>query len=232
MAIFESNPIVNIVRAEVITLETAPRLMVFDNLSSASPEPCVSDGGEKELRVKNRILAQNLLEDIIKGYNIKLKDCVFSRDLFEIIDGGLARAAGSDCFAGYSGPAGGVESERVRFDLRIYAAEKDYSGDATAYFRFSFPHCVGTPAKFSFEDGVFSTPEYLLRSRPASGRPALCIECLGNLPVICASAGEAPSYEDAGKCFVAAAPMTVGGVECEPGDTVLCTGAGYQKMIG
>ena len=231
MANFESNPIVNIVRAEVLTLEESPRLMAFESLSSASPEPCISDGGEKELRIKNRILAQDMLEDIIKGYNIKLKDCVLSRDLLEIIDGGAVREAGADRYSGYSAPAGGAPSERTRFVLRLYTAEKDYSGEAKAYFRFTFPHCVGTPAKFSFEDGVFSTPEYLVRSRTASGQSAMLIECIDRLPVLCAEETEIPPSFDEGNCFVVTAPMVIGGDEYNVGDTVSCTGAEYRKML-
>ena len=230
MTEFKSNPIVNIVRAEIVTNEDSPRVLWFENIGSAKPDPFVSEGDEKELRIKNRILAQDRLEDIIKGYNIKLKDCVLSRDLLEVVDGGEYRAAGSARFEGYTSPLAGVESARTRFSLRLYAAEKDYSGESVSFFRFSFPHCAGSPAKFSFEDGVFSTPEYTVKSRPGSGEAAMLIEMLDSVPVYVSAAPQAPGENEEGKIFMPTTDITLGGVTFHAGDTVVCTGSGYQVM--
>ena len=82
MKSFLSSAIVNIARVEILTDEDTPRLLCFDTVSSAELEPFVSKGEETELRVKNTIIAQNFLEDIVKGYNITLKDAALSKALW------------------------------------------------------------------------------------------------------------------------------------------------------
>lgn len=227
MRSFSSNTIVNIVRAEVTTAEDNPRVLSFDTVTSAEPEPVVSEGEESELRVRNTILAQDCLEDILKGYDITLKDCVLSAQLMELIDGGTVNASGSTAFAGYRSPAAGQTSERTRFTLRLYTEEKDYSGQAVGYFRFSFPNCVGTPAKFEFENGSFTTPEYTVRSRPSAGSSALTVECLDTLPVYCSAAADLPAVPAAGDCVTAAAALTVGGISLAVGQTAYYDGSDW-----
>ncbi len=225
MRTFNSNTIVNIVRAEVTTLEEEPRVLSFDTVTAAEPEPVVSEGEESELRVRNTILAQDTLEDILKGYDITLKDCVLSAQLLALIDGGSVIDADTDTFAGYRSPAAGATSSRTRFTLRLYTEEKDYSGEAVGYFRFSFPNCVGTPAKFEFENGSFTAPEYLVRSRPASGRNALTVECLDRLPVYCGSADEIPVAPAAGDCVTATAAVSSGDFDLNAGQTAYYDGS-------
>lgn len=227
---FESSPIVNIIRAEIVTEETTPRVLTFSTVSSAVPEPFVSEGEETELRVHNTILAQNCLEDIIKGYNITLKDCALTRSLLEVADGGRAAAAANGSFAGYRSPVAGEASERIRFTLRIYASEKDYGGTDTAVFRFTFPNCFGTPAKFSLENGVFATPEYVIRSRPAAGGCAMTIEILDRLPVWAGSSDELPESSKAGDCIVATAALTCGDVSLAAGETAYHNGTAFVKI--
>jgi len=229
---FNSNPIVNIVRAELITDESEPRILHFETVSSASPEPFISEGDESELRIRNTIIAQERLEDIIKGYNITLKDCVLSKELLEVIDGGVAVEAGAGSFAGYSSPAAGTESARVHFSLHLYAAEKDYAGDAVSYFRFSFPNCVGTPAKFSLENGSFATPEYVVRSRPGAGDCAMKVEVLDRMPVYCSVDEDIPSVPKAGDCIIAAAQITVGELALSAGEMAYYDGSAYVLIEG
>ena len=230
MRTFTSNTIVNIVRAEVTTVEDAPRVLSFDTVTAAEPEPVVSEGEESELRVRNTILAQDCLEDILKGYDITLKDCVLSAALMELIDGGAAISPGEDNFAGYRSPAAGMTSARTRFVLRLYTEEKDYSGQAVGYFRFSFPNCVGTPAKFQFENGTFTTPEYVVRSRPSAGSHALTIETLDTLPVYCAEDADVPSSPAAGDCITATAAITAGGTALTAGQTAYYDGEGWTVI--
>lgn len=230
MKTFSVNPIVNVVRAEIVTDGSSPKVMFFDTVSSAEPEPFISEGEENELRVRNTILAQDCLEDIIKGYNITLNDCALSRDLLEIVDGGEAVTASENGFAGYKSPTAGVTSNRTHFTLRIYTAEKDYGGDCVSYFRFSFPNCVGTPAKMSFENGSFTTPKYEVRSRPAAGGRAMSIECLDTLPVYCAQSSDVPAEPAAGDCIVATAAVTVGSDSLSVGDTAYYNGTAWKEI--
>lgn len=230
MKSFNTNPIVNIVRAEIVTDEAQPRVLSFETISSASPEPLVSEGEEEELRIGNTILAQNCLEDIIKGYNITLKDCVLSSELLALIDGGSSVEASAVAFAGYKGPLAGGKTERTRFSLRIYTAEKDYGGENIAFFRFTYPNCFGTPAKIKFENGAFAAPEYVVKSRPGAGQSAVKIECMDNLPEYMESAPALPENPKEGYCFVAAAAFTVGSVALAAGDTAYYDGSAFVKM--
>ena len=227
MKTFNQNPIVNIVRAEIITNESDPRILHFETVSSAVPEPFVSEGEESELRIRNTIIAQERLEDIIKGYNITLKDCVLSKELLEVVDGGMAVDSQTNSFAGYASPVAGAESARVHFSLHLYAAEKDYAGDAVSYFRFSFPNCVGTPAKFSLENGSFAAPEYVVRSRPMAGDCAMRVEVLDRLPIYCTSAADAPAQPKAGDCVIAAEGVRIGDVDLNAGDMAYYNGSSY-----
>ena len=230
MKTFTVNPIVNVVRAEIVTDESSPRVMFFDTISSAEPEPFVSEGEDTELRIRNTILAQDCLEDIIKGYDVTLNDCALSRELLEVVDGGESVTSASGVFAGYRSPSAGSASERTRFTLRLYTAEKDYGGDSVAYFRFSFPNCVGTPAKLSFENGSFCAPKYLVRSRPAAGGRAMSIECLDTLPVYCAAAGDVPASPAEGDCVIATADVSVGSLSLTAGEMAYYTGSAWTAI--
>ena len=229
MKTFNANPIVNIVRAEIVTQETTPRVLNFETISSASPEPFISEGDESELRIRNTILAQERLEDIIKGYNITLKDCVLTRELFEIIDGGASSAGSTSAAGTYTSPTAGQESARVKFSLRLYAAEKDYAGDAVAYFRFIFPNCVGTPAKFSLENGAFAAPEYVVRSRPSKGGKAMAVEILDRLPAYVSQASQLPQSPQSGYCVVPTAALTAGSLSLAAGELAYYNGTAYVR---
>ena len=226
MKTFNTNPIVNIVRAELVTEEPQPRVLSFETLSSAVPEPHISEGEESELRIRNTILAQEQLEDIIKGYNITLKDCVLSRELLEIIDGGSSVTA-EGTPTGYKSPVAGRTSCRVHFTLNLYAAEKDYAGENTAFFRFSFPNCVGTPAKFSLENGEFTVPEYVVRSRPHVGGHAMKVGVMDALPLYCASAAEMPAQPKEGVCIVATENLSIDGMAVNAGQMIYYNGEEY-----
>lgn len=227
---FERHTIVNIVRAEITTEEEKPRVLCFDTVTSAEPEPVISKGDESELRVRNTILAQDTLEDIIKGYDITLKDCVLCSDLLEIIDGGSKVLSLGTTFPGYNSPAAGSASQRIRFTLRLYAEEKDYGGETIGIFRFSFPNCVGTPAKFGLENGSFAAPEYLVRSRPRSGGCALTVEYLDRLPVYCSDISELPENPAEGDCVTATYSITDGKLSLSTGDTAYFNGIEWLAM--
>lgn len=226
MKTFNANPIVNIVRAELVTEEQQPRVLSFETLSSAVPEPHISEGEESELRIRNTILAQEQLEDIIKGYNITLKDCVMSRELLEVIDGGESVSI-MDNATGYKAPVAGKTSCRVHFTLNLYAAEKDYAGDSTAFFRFSFPNCIGTPAKFSLENGAFTAPEYVVRSRPRAGGHAMRVDVMDSLPLYCASSSEMPAQPQEGICIVAEKEFSIDGMAVSAGQMIYYDGQKY-----
>lgn len=230
MKSFMSSAIVNIARVEIITGEETPRLLCFETVSSAELEPFISKGEETELRVKNTVIAQNCLEDIIKGYNITLKDAALSKELLALIDGGSPAAAGETSLSGYNAPVPGRVTERTRFTMSIYSEEKDYSGETVAVYRFTCPGCFGTPCSMSFENGVFSSPEYTVRSR-SSEDYSMRIQCLDRLPVICTNSNQAPQTPAEGDSVIAASALSIGEIELAVGELAYYDGTEWVKII-
>ncbi len=229
MGTINSSPIANISGAEIITMEDTPRFFRFSSAKSVEPEPVLSEGKEEELRTGNTILAQNILEDILKGYNIKLKDVVFSPELLAFAQGGSVSYDTEGNFESYNAPIAGETCEHTRFILRIYSEEKDYDGETKCYYRFAFPGCFGSAASFSFEDGEFVSPEYTVKSRAGSGKTQLVIDCLDSMPVYISKASEMPSSAPLDVEYIAAVPMTVQGISLKAGECVYRTAEGFLK---
>lgn len=229
MSTFVKNPLVNILRVEIVTYGDAPQVYTIDTIGTAVPEPYISKGEEKELRVHNRILAQELLEDIIKGYDIKLTDAALTRELLEVLDGGSARQGGAGEPGMYTSPVAGEVSSRTRFGLSIYCAEKDYGGNVVAVFRFTFPGCVGSPASFKFENGVFVTPEYTVRSRPAAGRNALTITCLDSLPLLADGVQTMPAEPADGQSVMLTQALELDGTGYAAGTLLVYDGTQWRE---
>ncbi len=230
MGNIKASPIANISGAEIITMEETPRFFRFTSAKSVTPEPVLSEGKEEELRTRNTILAQNVLEDILKGYNIKLRDVVFSPELVAFAQGGSVTNDSEGNFESYSAPVAGEAAEHTRFILRIYSEEKDYDGATKCYYRFTFPGCFGSTANFTFEDGEFVTPEYTLKSRAEGGKTQLLIDCMDAMPVYLEQASDLPSDAEMGREYIAAAAMTVQGISLSAGDGICKTAEGYTKV--
>jgi hypothetical protein len=230
MSIRTGKPIANISCVEIITEEAVPRLFRIKTAKTITPEPFVSEGKESELRARNEILAQNILEDILKGYNIKFKDVVFSPDLLALSEGGVCETDEDGNFLFYRAPDAGAISDRTRFLLRVYSEEKDCDGTSVAYHRFVYPGCFGTPSSFSFEDGEFYTPEYMFKSRAKAGSAAAAVECLDALPVYIESADDISFDLPMSQEYVACNAMTVGGISVKAGDSVYRTQGGFETI--
>lgn len=193
--------IANIERVDIITEETIPQVMSFDTASEANAEAQISSGSEPELRVKNRILAQNITEDIVKGYNISLTDATFSPDVFALIDGGQSTITDGG-FAKYAAPIAGEVVTRTRSRLAVYASEKDYDGHSLSYIAFIFPHAYGAPSSVSMRDGEFFAPSYTVKSRPGRGESPMTMLCLPSLPVIVKSSADLPASPVSGQTTI------------------------------
>lgn len=183
MAYVEAKAIVNVKRAEIITVETTPKTLSFETATEAQYEPVISEGKEEVLRTKNTIHAIDKTEDIQYGSNITLTDNKFSPEVMSIIDGGTVKKdTTTQKITGYSAPAVGIALNRTTFTLNIYSEEKDTDGKVLGYIKFSFPGCKGTPAKFSLQDGSFTTPEYTIQSRPAKDGLPFDVDFIDTLP--------------------------------------------------
>lgn len=222
--------IANIERVDMITEEETPRVMSFDTASEASAEAQISAGNESELRIKNQILAQNITEDIVKGFNISLTDSTFSPEVFALVDGGESNVDSDEEFAQYTAPAAGDVVCRVKSTLAIYSAEKDYDGNSLSYTAFIYPHACGTPTSVSFKDGEFFAAEYKVKSRPSRGNSPMTVLSLPSLPVIVQGDGDLPSAPVEGKTVILAAGEIASLSSLKAGDYAVYRNQSYVKI--
>ena len=222
--------IANIERVDIITEETTPRVFSFDTASDASAEAQISSGAENELRVKNQILAQNITEDIVKGYNVTFTDSTFAPEVFALIDGGTSTVSGDD-FKSYTAPTAGEVVARVKSKMAVYASEKDYDGNSLAYIAFVFPHAKGSPASVTLKDGEFYSPSYTMKSRPSKGQSPLSMVRLPSLPVIVSAAADIPASPVSGKtCILAAASGITGLTDIAAGTYAVYNGSTWTAV--
>ena len=222
--------IANIERVDIITEESTPRVFSFDTASDASAEAQISSGAGTELRIKNRILAQNITEDIVKGFNINLTDSVFSPEVFALVDGGASTVSGDD-FKKYTAPTAGEVVNRTKCSLAVYASEKDYDGNALSYTAFIFPHASGSPTSVSLKDGEFYAPSYTLKSRPSKGQSPMTVVALPSLPVVVTASGDMPASPVSGKtCILAAASGITGLTDIAAGTYAVYNGSTWTAV--
>ena len=222
--------IANIERVDIITEETTPRVFSFDTASDASAEAQVSAGAENELRIKNQILAQNITEDIVKGYNVTFTDSTFAPEVFALIDGGTSTVSGDD-FKSYTAPTAGEVVARVKSKMAVYASEKDYDGNSLSYVAFVFPHAKGSPASVTLKDGEFYSPFYTMKSRPSKGQSPLSMVSLPSLPVIVSAAADIPASPVSGKtCILAAASGITGLTDIAAGTYAVYNGSTWAAV--
>lgn len=238
--------IANIERIDIITEQSPPAVLSFDTASDASAEAQISAGAEHELRIKNQILAQNITEDIVKGFNITFTDSTFSPDVFALVDGGESTvydaldddSGGSDepaeaGFARYTAPTAGEVVSRVRSSLAIYASEKDYDGNTLSYTAFLFPHAFGKPASVKFKDGEFFAPSYTVKSRPSKGQSPMTVLSLPSMPVIVRSGDDLPASPVRGKTVILTAADDIAGLGSIPaGEYAIFNGTTYSGISG
>ena len=222
--------IANIERVDIITEETTPRVFSFDTASDASAEAQISAGAENELRIKNQILAQNITEDIVKGYNVTFTDSTFAPEVFALIDGGTSTVSGDD-FKSYTAPTAGEVVARVKSKMAVYASEKDYDGNSLSYVAFVFPHAKGSPASVTLKDGEFYSPSYTMKSRPSKGQSPLSVVSLPSLPVIVSAAADIPASPVSGKtCILAAASGITGLTDIAAGTYAVYNGSTWAAV--
>ena len=222
--------IANIERVDIITEETTPRVFSFDTASDASAEAQISAGAENELRIKNQILAQNITEDIVKGYNVTFTDSTFAPEVFALIDGGTSTVSGDD-FKSYTAPTAGEVVTRVKSKMAVYASEKDYDGNSLSYVAFVFPHAKGSPASVTLKDGEFYSPSYTMKSRPSKGQSPLSMVSLPSLPVIVSAAAAIPASPVSGKtCILAAASGITGLTDIAAGTYAVYNGSTWAAV--
>ena len=108
MALLTGGNIVNVERVVITTEEQEPRTFTFQTSSQATFTPAVSQGQEKEQRIKNTLMGLIKTEDLSKGYDIELTDQRLLMDVFALIDGGTVTGTGEE-WTKYTAPVTGSE---------------------------------------------------------------------------------------------------------------------------
>ncbi|WP_039282119.1 hypothetical protein [Clostridium massiliodielmoense] len=169
----EGKVLVNIFKAVVKNEDTGEKFE-FDTASEAEIKPDLSKGKEDILRIKNRVQAINRTEDIVIGYEIKLKDNTFNPNVLALIEGGK--------FDGtkYIAPIIGETVSNTPYTLILYTEEKDYD-ETVGYAKFTFRHNRGKAVTYKVKDGKFHVPEFVSKSRPHRGETPVDIEFIKSL---------------------------------------------------
>lgn len=173
--------VANIAAVEVVTEETTPKEYLLKTASEASLKAAISSGEEKELRKRNTIIAVNKKLDIVKGYDVTLKDLLINPKIHALLQGGVATDA-ENAFSTYTDPVTGSPVTRTPFTLNIYCENVGTDGETSGYLKFSLTKCKGKPCDFDLKDDEFYSPSYTIESRPASGTTPLTISKVTELP--------------------------------------------------
>lgn len=133
--------------------------------SDVDLDPVVSKGEEKVMRDDEKILAVARTQDLIYGYNLKMKNSTFDVEVASLIEGGEIRYDDVEPtkIIGYDTPmlADGVTMKP--FKAEIYVA--NYEGDSIKnYVKITLNKCTGSAPKISFKKDFFA-PEFEIDAR-------------------------------------------------------------------
>ena len=154
--------------------------IAVDTANKIRVEPQTETTNAVKLVKLGRLLAQKPSETTITGHQITLTDNVFIPELVQIFQGGTIEGEG-DTLVYKPTVAGSAEKGKV-FELDVYSAEYDASGQIVKYEKITYPNCQGTPITINTEDGVFRLPEYVINSAPKTGEAPYTISYVNELP--------------------------------------------------
>lgn len=154
------------------------KFTLLEQSSNATITPIVSQGKDEELRVGNTIHAQNITEDITKGYQLQLGNVLSNLEVLALVDGGTY----DDDTKTYTDPVAGQSVNRELLTVTVYAKVKDYNGETIGYRSYELKHCKGSPVSHDIQDGTFTAETLSLAARPSKGESCLSIKSLESLP--------------------------------------------------
>ena len=178
--LLEGFNIANVEHVALTTKGTSSVTYHYRTVSSFDAESKVSEGEEKTQRVKNRIMGRLKSEDVLEGYDLDCEDERVIPEILALIDGGTWDSSAKK----YSAPVIGTDATRKSFDMDIYTSNRDASGAATSYLKWSFPNCKGQPVSISGKDDDFSKFKYKISSRAAKGQSPFSVEVVEALPTV------------------------------------------------
>jgi hypothetical protein len=118
----------------LVTVKVGEKTYLVPTGSEATIKAYTDAGKENVLRKGNTLYAQSNTDDLIRGYDIELKDILMHPDLLALADGGTVVAGESGAFTSYSGPVMGVAVTKTAFEMAIYCAQHDTGNNITGYW--------------------------------------------------------------------------------------------------
>ena len=149
-----------------------------------------------KLIVKGKLIAQKKATTTVTGNTLTLTDNVFNFEQAKILQGGTlyywttAEKTATQTektefgIAGYEPPVAGSAEKGEVFDLDIYSAVYDTSGDIVQYEKISYPNCTGHPFGVGAQDDTFNVNSITIDSAPPKGKAPYSIMTVKELPAI------------------------------------------------
>ena len=149
-----------------------------------------------KLIVKGKLIAQKKATTTVTGNTLTLTDNVFNFEQAKILQGGTlyywtteektATQTEKTEFgiAGYEPPVAGSAEKGEVFDIDIYSAVYDTSGDIVQYEKISYPNCTGHPFGVGAQDDTFNVNSITIDSAPPKGKAPYSIMTVKELPVV------------------------------------------------
>ena len=130
------------------------------------------------------------------GNTLTLTDNVLNFEMAKILQGGTIKywtseehTASSEAetafgVASYEPPVSGSGEKGEAFDLDLYSAVYDTSGEIIQYEKITYPNCTGQPFGVGAQDDTFYVGSITIDSAPAKGQAPYSINTVFALPTI------------------------------------------------
>lgn len=147
-----------------------------------------------KLIIKGKLKAQKKATTTVIGNTLTLTDNVLNFELAKILQGGTIKYWTSDDhtetsteattfgIAGYEPPVSGSGDKGETFDMELYSAVYDTSGDIVQYEKIVYPNCTGQPFGVGAQDDTFYVGSITIDSAPSKGQAPYSIDTVFELP--------------------------------------------------
>ena len=149
-----------------------------------------------KLIIKGKLRAQKKAKTTVTGHTLTLTDNVFNFEEAKILQGGTlyyyTTAEKTDVtaektefgIAGYEPPVSGSDDTGETFDIDIYSAVYDTSGEIVNYQKITYPNCTGEPFGVGAQDDTFYVGSITINSAPSKGQAPYSIMTVDALPTV------------------------------------------------
>lgn len=155
------------------------------NINTADEISCElssEDAESTSLTIKKRTIAKKDGVDLVKGYDLKLKDNVFTPDLVADLQGGRVTKDTQGNFQSYTAPTVGVAPTLKSFTTSFFIEVVGEDGPTGEYLKYTFSKCKGSLLSPNFKDDEYYSSEYTVKSRPTLGTAAYTVTLVNELP--------------------------------------------------